>query len=235
MKTNGRLSGEERRHAIVEAVRGVFADKGFDGTTTRELAKAAGVSEALLYKHFPSKESLYAAMLDACARGPTFAEFKRILTLDPSTSTLVFMVHFVVTRFIQGWAGDPDKKVMDRLSVRSLLDDGAFIRLTHRTFAPAWLAKFEACLKAAAKAGELHEIPLRHNLRAWLVHHIGFAVMLHLHPDLPAVDYKVAKQALVEQTVWFALLGVGLKEQAIKRYYNPKALSLLTQEGGLVR
>jgi len=29
--------------------------------------------------------------------------------------------------------------------------------------------------------------------------------------------------------VWFALLGVGLKEQAVKRYYNPKALSLLTQ------
>ena len=103
MSQNGRLSAEERRQAIADAVRGVFADKGFDGTTTRELAKAAGVSEALLYKHFPSKESLYAAMLDACVKGPTFAEFKRILTLDPSTSTLVFMVHFVVTRFVQGW------------------------------------------------------------------------------------------------------------------------------------
>ena len=127
MSHNGRLSAEERRQAIADAVRGVFADKGFDGTTTRELAKAAGVSEALLYKHFPSKESLYAAMLDACVKGPTFAEFKRILTLDPSTSTLVFMVHFVVTRFVQGWAGDPNQKVMDRLSVRSLLDDGAFV------------------------------------------------------------------------------------------------------------
>jgi len=85
MSNNGRLSAEERRQAIADAVRDVFADKGFDGTTTRELAKAAGVSEALLYKHFPSKESLYAAMLDACVKGPTFAEFKRILTLDPST------------------------------------------------------------------------------------------------------------------------------------------------------
>ena len=62
MRSNGRLSGGERRQAIADAVRGVFADKGFDGTTTRELAKAAGVSEALLYKHFPSKESLYAAL-----------------------------------------------------------------------------------------------------------------------------------------------------------------------------
>lgn len=229
MSLNGRLSAEERRQAIVDAVRDVFADKGFDGTTTRELAKAAGVSEALIYKHFPSKESLYAAMLDACLKGPTFAEFKRILTLEPSTSTLVFMVHFVVSRFVQGWAGDPNTKVMDRLAVRSLLDDGAFVRLTHKKFAPAWIAKFEACLKAAAKAGDLHGIPMRQDLRAWLVHHIAFAVMLHLHPEDPAVDYKLSRQALVEQTVWFALLGVGLKERAIKSYYNPKALSLLTQ------
>ena len=37
----------------------------------------------LTYKHFPSKESLYAAMLDACVKGPTFAEFKRILNFGP--------------------------------------------------------------------------------------------------------------------------------------------------------
>src|SRR5919109_5028362 len=102
MKHSARLSSEERRQAIVDAVKGVFAEKGFDGTTTRELANAAGVSEALLYKHFPSKESLYAAMLDACARGAAFAEYRRILALEPSASTLVIMVHFVIARFVQG-------------------------------------------------------------------------------------------------------------------------------------
>jgi hypothetical protein len=60
-----------------------------------------------------------------------------------------------------------------------------------------------------------------------LVHHVAFALMLHLHPAAPAVDYKVSKPALVEQTVWFALLGAGLKERAIKRHYNPRALALL--------
>ena len=74
-----RLPSRERRDAIVTAVRDMFAEKGFDGTTTRELAQAAGVSEALLYKHFPSKESLYGAMLDACAEGPLAAEWGRVL------------------------------------------------------------------------------------------------------------------------------------------------------------
>jgi AcrR family transcriptional regulator len=227
MKRSSRLTSEERRQAIVDAVKGVFAEKGFDGTTTRELANAAGVSEALLYKHFPSKESLYAAMLDACAKGATFAEFKRILALEPSGSTLVMMVHFIISRFVQGRTADRDKAVLDRLAVRSLLEDAQFVRLAHKKFTGAWIVKFEQCLKAAAIAGELHESSVRRDLRAWLVHHIAFALMLHLHPKVPAVDYKLSREALVEQAVWFALLGAGLKVEAIKRYYDPKALSLL--------
>ena len=43
MSHNGRLSAEERRQAIADAVRGVFADKGFDGTTTRNPGKWAYV------------------------------------------------------------------------------------------------------------------------------------------------------------------------------------------------
>ena len=228
MKNPSRLSSEDRRRAIVDAVKGVFADKGFDGTTTRELANAAGVSEALLYKHFPSKESLYAAMLDDCAKGAAFAEYRRILALEPSASTLVIMVHFVVARFVQGRRfGDIEKTILDRLAVRSLLEDAQFVRLAHKRFTSAWVAKFEESLKAAAKAGELQETSVRRDLRAWFVHHIAFALMIHLHPKVPAVDYKISKDLLVEQAVRFALHGAGLTEKTINRYYNPKALSLL--------
>ncbi len=229
MKSPSRLSSEERREAIVEAVKGVFADKGFDGTTTRELAKAAGVSEALLYKHFPSKELLYAAMLDACARGPGLAEYRRILALEPSTMTLIVMVHFIISRFVQGRAGDADINALDRLTVRSLLEDGQFVRVTHKKFTEAWVHKLQDCLKEAERTGDLQESPVRYHLRAWLVHHIAFALMLHLHPKPPVVDYKVSKEKLVEHAMWFALLGAGLKEQAIERYYNARALSLLAE------
>src|SRR6266542_7049631 len=101
MKNPSRLSSEDRRRAIVDAVKGVFADKGFDGTTTRELANAAGVSEALLYKHFPNKEALYAAMQHSCSRaqGPRMAELK---ALEPSTSTLVLLVHLLVSHIVGG-------------------------------------------------------------------------------------------------------------------------------------
>ena len=228
MGSVARLSADQRKQAIVDAVRDVFAEKGFDGTTTRELAKAAGVSEALLYKHFPSKESLYAAMLDACAKGPTFAQFKRILALEPSTSTLVLMVYFTISHYVLQRRGDPHKAALNCLLVRSLLEDGALVRLTHKRFASAWVAKFEACAKEAVKSGDIGAATqMRRDLRVWFVHHIAFSLMLHLHPKVPAIDYNVSKDALVEQATWFALRGVGLGEEAIKRYYNPKALSLL--------
>ena len=222
-----RLSAEARKEAIVEAVQDVFAEKGFDGTTTRELAKAAGVSEALLYKHFPSKESLYAAMLDACAKGPTFAEASRILELKSSTSTLVIMVHFMISHYVLGRAGDSHRAALNALLVRSLLGDGEFVRLMHKKLAAAWLKKFEACLNAAAKAGEMNDVPVRRDLCVWFVQHVAFSLMLHLQPKVAAVDYKISKEELVSQATWFALLGVGLKEDAARRYYSPKALQLL--------
>jgi len=51
--------------------------------------------------------------------------------------------------------------------------------------------------------------------------------MLHLQPKIPAVNYKVSREALVSQATWFGLLGIGIKEEAVRRYYSPKALLLL--------
>ena len=54
-----RLSGDERRTRIVDAALEVFADKGFSGARTREIAELAGISETLIFQHFKTKEDLY--------------------------------------------------------------------------------------------------------------------------------------------------------------------------------
>jgi AcrR family transcriptional regulator len=226
MGTRTKLSAEERRAAIIQAVRRVFAERGFHGTTTRALADAAGVSEALLYKHFPSKESLYVAMLEACADGPMAAEFTRVLALPPSTSTLVALVHFLTSHFVL--CEDLQKTTMHRLALRSLLEDAEFVRLGAKQFGASWVRKVEACITAAVKAGDLKTTPLRGDLRAWFVHHLAFALMLHLQPKIPAVDYGISRSTLVVQAVWFLLRGMGLEDAAIRRHYHPEALAHLT-------
>jgi len=54
-----RLTSEARRGSIMDAAIEVFAGSGFRGTTTSALAKAAGITEALLYRHFRSKKHLF--------------------------------------------------------------------------------------------------------------------------------------------------------------------------------
>src|SRR6476660_7828256 len=63
------MAGEDRRHHIVAVAMGISSERGFQGTTTREIAQAAGVSEAMVFRHFATKEELYAAILDhkACS------------------------------------------------------------------------------------------------------------------------------------------------------------------------
>lgn len=58
-----RMSSEERRAAIIHAACRLFAEKGFRGTTTRELAAAVGVTEPVLYEHFRTKRDLYSAII----------------------------------------------------------------------------------------------------------------------------------------------------------------------------
>jgi AcrR family transcriptional regulator len=58
-----RQSSQERQASLIQAATTLFAKKGFNGTTTKEIARAAGISEALVFKHFPTKRALYAAIL----------------------------------------------------------------------------------------------------------------------------------------------------------------------------
>lgn len=58
-----RLPQEERRNQIIEVAMALFAEKGFNGATTRSIAKAAGVSEAIIFRHFATKEDLYNAII----------------------------------------------------------------------------------------------------------------------------------------------------------------------------
>jgi len=58
-----RMTAEDRRGQILRGAMDLFAEKGFRGATTREIARHLGISEALMFKYFPSKEALYRAII----------------------------------------------------------------------------------------------------------------------------------------------------------------------------
>lgn len=60
---HGRMTGDKRREQILQTAVTLFSQRGFKGTTTKEIARAAGVSEAMVFRHFSTKSELYDAIL----------------------------------------------------------------------------------------------------------------------------------------------------------------------------
>jgi AcrR family transcriptional regulator len=59
-----RMASEDRRRQLVQVAMQLFSEHGFRGTTTKEIAQAAGVSEAIIFRHFATKDELYTAIID---------------------------------------------------------------------------------------------------------------------------------------------------------------------------
>lgn len=216
MKSASKMTGEDRRAAIIRAAAKVFVEKGFYRTTTRELAEAAGVSEALLFRHFPSKEALYSAIQKSCFKEEEAKVFERLESLEPSTSALVFLVHDLASHVLGGQPHE-DGLLFFRLILRSLMDEGEFTRLAIQGGLSRWVKKVEECFKAASRAGDMLDRPVQAGVAGWMVHQLMSGFMIHALPASPVIDYGVSHEELVRQATLFCLRGMGVKEEAIRR------------------
>lgn len=70
-----RMTGEDRRQQIVRIAMRRFSEKGFNGVTTRQIAAEAGISEAMIFRHFATKQELYSAIIDVKAKDIGADEF----------------------------------------------------------------------------------------------------------------------------------------------------------------
>ncbi len=224
-----RLDGEERRKAIVEAAMPLFARKGFAGTTTKEIAEAARISEALLFKHFPTKSALYQEMLrSGCSADPTLLE--RLKLVEPSTRTLINMMHFMVYHFVVGGFGDPsEREPRQRLVLNSFLEDGEFARLVFEWVATEVYPKFGASVAAAERAGDLVATASAPQNRFWFAQHIAAMLAFVRLTGRTAVPYEGDTLAVIDQAVRFILRGIGLKDEVIAAQYDPQSLSMFLQ------
>lgn len=211
---NTRLDSDERRKAIVTAAVPLFARKGFAGTTTKELAEAAGISEALLFRHFPSKKHLYGEILRLGCEGDPALE--RLAALQPSTTTLVQMTRFMVRYFLLG-AG-VDRAELDtrlRLVLHSFLEDGEYAReLFERVFERVH-PLFAASIDAAMLAGDLKPGPIASANRFWFGQHIAAMVAFAGLTGRSSVPYEGTAAELVDEASWFILRGIGMRDAAI--------------------
>ncbi len=90
----------DRRQEILTAAMELFAKKGFRGTTTRDLATHAGVNEAIIFRHFNTKEELYSAILECKAGENRDALDEEIERLAAGTDDAKFF-ETLFTKFLE--------------------------------------------------------------------------------------------------------------------------------------
>ena len=107
-----RLKAAERKASILAVAKLLFADKGFHGVSVDEIAKRLGVSPAVLYQHFPSKEALYeAALTEISEKRESYIE--AVLTEPSDFATVLKRMSRI---YVESVSRDPDYLRMELMS-----------------------------------------------------------------------------------------------------------------------
>lgn len=212
------MTSDLRRQLILGAAKRCFARHGYTGTTTKSVAAAAAISEALLFKHFPSKAALYADILsEECEADPALTD---LLEREPSTATLVELIRGMVEHFVQ-IADGPDQEEAQRLRlmVTSHLDDGEFARLLYAKIEKLIGAVFVASLERAVAAGDAAPHASDPLNLFWFAHHAVMTAALTRLPATPCLSYGTTND-LERQLCEFLLRGIGLNDAAIASHLD---------------
>jgi AcrR family transcriptional regulator len=217
---HARISAADRRQQILGAALELFARDGLHGTTTKAIADAAGISEALLYRHFAGKEELFETIQSACIENG-FDVASALARLPKCTRSLVIVVHFMASQIIEGRLDKKRHRHVKRLMLTSLAGDGVFARGFTKANVGRWIDEIVLLVEAARDEGDTYRDIEPAAARVWFAHHL-FAMIGIQHLQVPAIpSYGIKKEALVEEAVRFSLRGVGLKPDAIARNYKP--------------
>ncbi len=218
MKRRKRLPAEDRKREIVAGALRVFAQKGFDRATSRELAEAAGVSEALIYKYFPTKEALYHEL--ASLLGGNKDRFVQHWTGQaPGAEALVRVLYGLSRMILIGPPGRPKDDSFDRLVGQSLLGDGTFAAAFFENLFFPIVPYLERCLEAAWRTGEIDTPSTPGQLECVLFHHSVGAIALFQLPPRPMLPTHDAGE-LHEASLRFSCRGLGLTEAALANHLD---------------
>ncbi|HLH10484.1 MAG TPA: TetR/AcrR family transcriptional regulator [Methylovirgula sp.] len=220
-----RLSRDSRRQQILDSALPLFARHGFSGTTTKAIADAAGISEALLFKHFPTKSAVYSAILaDVCDADPGLVQLR---ALPPSTGTLVLFVRGMVNRFLAAGgpcSDEPTQKL--RLTLLSHLEDGEFAQILYDKVEQLVMPIFTQSLESAIAAGDAKSSQASSRNLFWLAHHTVCMLATTRMPKVPPLTYPPIAQ-LERETCEFILRGIGLTDASIAAHLDCASLQQL--------
>ena len=214
-----RLDSATRRASIIKAARGVFARYGLEGARTQQIASAAGVSEALLFRHFPSKTHMYRAVLRQMILDQNEA-FRRNPQVEPGTTGLLQIIRSLMVQSLKGSAAHNAEGL--RMVVGSLAGDGNYARLVYRR--AGRLARMKDVLDAAVADGGLTGMRLNPADAAAFIEHVGTMMMMARCHRQSAVEYAPDDGRVLADAVLFCARGLGVAEDRVLAFLEGEGI-----------
>ena len=151
-----RLPAEERRRQLLEVAIDLFSRRGFKGTTTKEIAAAAGVTEAIIFRHFANKEQLYTAILDHRYRASESQEWIAVMKqrMDNNDDEGVFRT--VIATIIQMVRDDAK---FERVMLYAAMEGHDLAAMYHKQFAIPVVALLRDFIARRQAEGALRVYP----------------------------------------------------------------------------
>ena len=149
-----RLSNAERRKQIIQVAMDLFASRGFKGATTRAIAEAAGVSEAIIFRHFATKEDLYDAIITTTIERRN-ERWEQEAPPEEEAGDLEHLLRTFAKIFIQRHRDD---QTFVRLMLYSALQDHKFRQRFFESNRSRYLRCIRARIETGVASGEFTEL-----------------------------------------------------------------------------
>ena len=173
----------------------LFASRGFKGTTTRAIASAAGVSEAIIFRHFRTKEDLYDAIITTSIERRNEV-WEREAPEIAATDDLESLMRGYATVFLRRHRED---QTFVRLMLYSGLQDHKFRQRFFETSRNPYMKKIREQIRMGVESGEYTDLDPSHTMSAFFHSLLQYSVSRYVasaDPPLPEAD-----EAYVENLV----------------------------------
>ncbi|WP_437288204.1 TetR/AcrR family transcriptional regulator [Sorangium sp. So ce406] len=199
----------EAQKKIVEAAVTAFAEQGFHGTATRDIARRAGVAEATIFKYFPSKRDLLLGVLGPAIEqlvGPAMAR-----SMDPLfNATYPSFEAFLRALLAERIAFVREHPRLVRILAQELPFDAELrVGVMSRVYAP-FLAKGLALIERFQREGQIVDWPPPLVLRCVASTFAGYI----LHRVFVAPDAAWDDEVEVERVIGFVMRGLSPRQPA---------------------
>lgn len=194
------LTAAQRRRQIIEKATELFSAHGFEKMTVRRLAETCHITEAALYRHFPSKEDIYSEVLESLREKINLGELKSRVGESDDIEEVLFAI---ARNIIKTFSGN---KELYRLLLFASLEGHSLATKVFKTIRGPYVTVLVGILKRLQEAGKIQPVNPLITARCFVGLVMDCALGLHLWKRMQKENFD--PEVIIENNVPIYIRGL---------------------------